>query len=172
MDFYQLAKERFSVRKFDGKRVEKDKLDAILESGRIAPTTKNSQPQMIYVLESDEAIEKINKTSPCIYGAKTVLLICYDLNRVCKINGEPSISCATVDCSIVMTQMVLEAQNQGVNSCIVMYFDSEKVKEEFNLPKNIEPLILLPLGYGTKDAVPSPSHFSILDASETITYLK
>lgn len=171
MDFYQMAKARFSVRQFDGRRVKKNRLNAILEAGRIAPTAKNSQPQVIYVLESDEAIEKINSASPCIYGSKTVLLICYDKNRVCKNPNDSNGNFGQIDCSIVMTHILLEAQNQGVNSCIVGYFDANKIRESFNLPDNIVPVLLLPLGYAKEGTVPSEYHSSILEENLTIVKL-
>ena len=50
MEFMELAKKRYSVRKFSDKPVEKDKLEQILEAGNIAPTAKNQQPQRVYVL--------------------------------------------------------------------------------------------------------------------------
>ncbi len=59
MDFLELAKERYSVRKFSDKKVEREKLDAILEAGRCAPTAVNYQPQRVLVLESPEALEKL-----------------------------------------------------------------------------------------------------------------
>ena len=54
MDFMELAKKRYSVRKFSDKSVEKEKLEQILEAGNIAPTAKNQQPQRVYVLQSEE----------------------------------------------------------------------------------------------------------------------
>ena len=80
MDFMKLAKERFSVRKFMDKPVEQEKLDVILEAGRVAPTAHNNQPQKIYVLQSEEALAKINGLCRCIFGAKTVLMITNDKN--------------------------------------------------------------------------------------------
>ena len=61
MEFLELAKSRYSVRKFDPRPVEEEKLQKILESGRVAPTAKNMQPQKIYVLESPEAIAAIQR---------------------------------------------------------------------------------------------------------------
>ena len=55
MGFMELAKARFSVRKFADKPVEQEKLDLLLEAGNIAPTAKNQQPQRIYVIRSKEA---------------------------------------------------------------------------------------------------------------------
>ena len=67
MNFMKLAKERYSVRKFTDKKVEQEKLDLILEAGRIAPTGANNQPQKIYVLQSKEALAKINANCKCIF---------------------------------------------------------------------------------------------------------
>ena len=58
-DFLQLAKDRHSVRLFDQKKIEQEKLDKILEAGRVAPTAANFQPQRIFVLESDPIWQSI-----------------------------------------------------------------------------------------------------------------
>ena len=83
-DFLDLAKDRYSVRKFSDTPVEQEKIDKIIEAGRVAPTAVNSQPQMIYVAKSPEAIEKLNKLSGCIYGAPQVFIYCYNDETVCK----------------------------------------------------------------------------------------
>ena len=54
MDFAKLAAERYSLRKFSDRPVEAEKLSAVLESGRNAPTAHNFQPQRILVLQSPE----------------------------------------------------------------------------------------------------------------------
>ena len=56
MDFLQLAKERYSVRKFSSKEIEVEKISAIIEAGRIAPTAKNNQPQKIYDAKSEQSV--------------------------------------------------------------------------------------------------------------------
>ena len=58
MDFAKLCAERYSLRKFDTRPVEREKLDLILEAGRNAPTAHNKQPQRIFVLQSAEALER------------------------------------------------------------------------------------------------------------------
>ena len=67
--FMDLARQRFAVREYAQTPVEQAKLDSILEAGRLAPTAKNVHPQHIYVLQSPEAIAKINALTPCAYGA-------------------------------------------------------------------------------------------------------
>ena len=52
MSFFELAKERFSIRNFSDKAIEEEKLNQIIQAGRVAPTAKNKQPQKIYVLQS------------------------------------------------------------------------------------------------------------------------
>ena len=166
MEFEKVIKERQATRKFSTKPVEREKLTKILEAGRIAPTAKNLQPIKIYVVESDEALNKINECSPCIYGAKTVLLVCADKTSSYH-KGE--YSTFEMDASIVATHMMLEATNVGVDSVWVEMFDNEKVKEYFNL--SYEPICLLPLGYHTDDYKPSPMHSTRKDISEIVEYL-
>ena len=60
MDFTELAQARYSVRKFSDKAVEPEVLKRILEAGLLAPTAKNNQPQRIYVLQSKEALDKLD----------------------------------------------------------------------------------------------------------------
>ena len=52
MEFSEVIKNRYSCKKFSDKEVEKEKLDQILEAGRLAPTAKNLQEQHIYVVQS------------------------------------------------------------------------------------------------------------------------
>ena len=166
MNFEDVIRERFSTRSFKDEKVNKEQLDKILEAGRIAPTAKNNQPIKIYVIESDEALNKINECSPCIYGAKTVLLVCANKDSSFH-KGE--YSTYEMDASIVATHMMLAVTNVGVDSVWVEMFDNEKVKEYFNL--SFEPICLLPLGYHTDDYKPSPMHSMRKDISELVEYL-
>lgn len=75
MDFIELSKKRFTVRKFSDVTVEKEKLDKMLEAGNTAPTAKNLQPQRIYVLQSKEALDKLDTLTPCRYY--TLHLLCF-----------------------------------------------------------------------------------------------
>ena len=56
MDFMEVLKKRYSCKKFDGRKIRKEQLDAILEAGRLAPTAKNLQQNKIYVVQSDEGL--------------------------------------------------------------------------------------------------------------------
>ena len=58
MDFLELAKGRYSVRSFSDKAVEAEKIDKILFAANVSPTACNNQPQKIYILQSEEALNK------------------------------------------------------------------------------------------------------------------
>ena len=53
MDFIKLAKDRYSLKSYDSRKVDKDKLDVILKAANLAPTAKNLQNNLIYVVESE-----------------------------------------------------------------------------------------------------------------------
>ena len=78
MEFSNVIKERYSVRKYKPDMIWDDELNRILEAGMLAPTGCNYQPQRIYVLKSDEAIAKIRSLSRCAFDAPVVLLIVFD----------------------------------------------------------------------------------------------
>lgn len=166
MNFEDVIRERISTRSFKDEKVKKEELDKILDAGRIAPTAKNNQPIKIYVIESDDAINKINDCSPCIYGAKTVLLVCGNKEAAFHKGAHSSYE---IDASIVATHMILEATNIGVDSVWVGMFDGDMVKETFNL--EYEPVCIIPLGYHTDDYVPSPMHSMRKDINEIVEYL-
>lgn len=169
-DFLQLASDRYSVRSFDSTAtVSADKIEKILKAGQLAPTAVNSQPQKIYLVQSPEIMAKLKEISPCIYGAPHCFVLCYDDNRVCK-RGENG-NYGDIDVTIVLTHMVLEAENLGVGTCIVGYFNPERLSEELALPENIHPVLLLPFGYPTSECSPSDRHASRFDLSETVESL-
>ena len=60
MDFLELARSRYSCKKFDSRQISKEQLDSILEAGRLAPTAKNLQEQHVYVVQSAEGLAKVD----------------------------------------------------------------------------------------------------------------
>ena len=104
MEFDEVIRNRYACKKFDGKAVEREKLDAILEAGRLAPTAKNLQEQRIYVVQSESGLAKIDKLTPCRYGAKTVAVVAFDRNNVFTYPGGTRNSGAE-DASIVAAHM-------------------------------------------------------------------
>ncbi len=171
MEFEKVIKERFSVRKFQDREIEEEKLLKILEAGRIAPTAKNLQPQRVYVLKGKEKIAKLKDAAKMTFGAPVVLLVCADMDVACKISWDNGGTTAQTDASIAGCQMMLEAWNLGIGSVWVRYFNNEEVKSSFNLPDNIEVVCLLPLGYKDPTCVCSPLHNQKNTLEEMVHYL-
>lgn len=167
MEYEKLIRERFSTRKFKDDMVSDELITKILEAGNVAPTAKNYQPQKIYVVKSSDGIEKIDKATKCRYNAPVVLIVASDKN-IAWSNGD--YSTFEMDATIVATHMMLEATNLGVDNIWIELFDKNMLKEEFDIPDNIEPICLMPIGYKTDDCTPSPLHSMRKDLNEIVEY--
>ncbi len=170
MDFIELAKSRYSCKKFAPRQISKEQLDCILEAGRLAPTAKNLQEQHVYVVQSEESIAKIDTLTPCRYGAPTMLIVAFDKNNVFTYPGQKYDS-GIEDASIVTTHMMLCAKSVGVDSCWVNFFDPDKMADAFNLPENEEILTCLALGFAAEGSKPLATHNSRKPIEETVTYI-
>ena len=170
MEFKEVIRERFSCRKYSAREIEREKLNAVLEAGRLAPTAKNLQEQHIYVVQSEEALAKIDRVTPCRYGAPTVLVVAFDKNNVFTYPGGKRDS-GVEDASIVATHMILAAADEGLGSCWINFFEPEKMAAELGLPGNEEVLMMLDLGYAADGVKPTPGHSTRKPLSETVSYL-
>lgn len=168
MDFIELAARRYSCKSYSPRSVEADKLERILEAGRLAPTAKNNQEQRIYVACSAEALEKIDKVTPCRYGAPVVIVVAFDKTNVYTYPGGKRDS-GIEDAAIVATHMLLASAAEGVNSCWVNNFDPDKLHQLLGLPDNESILMLLDLGYASAAGVPLPNHGLRKQLSETVS---
>ena len=170
MEFKAVVQNRYSCKKYSDRPVEAEKLNAILEAGRLAPTAKNLQEQHVYVLQSAEALAKVDAITPCRYGAPTVLVVAFDKNNVFTYPGGKRDS-GVEDATIVATHMILAAADEGVDSCWVNFLDPEKLAQTLSLPENEEVLMVMDLGYAAEGAGPLANHSSRKPLSETVSYL-
>ena len=168
MSFAQLVKQRYSVRKFDSKPIEAEKMALILEANRLAPTGCNFQPQRILVLQGED-LDRLEECTPCRYGAPAALVVCYDKTVSWKSRTGREIG--DVDGTIVMTQMMYQAQELGIGSLLVGMYKEDLLRERFHIPENYVVVCLLMLGYPAEDCTPHPKlHDSRKDLSETVFY--
>lgn len=167
MDFEDIIRKRTSVRKFSDKKLEQEKLDRILEAGRLAPTAKNSQPIKIYVIQSNEGVMKLDKATRCRYGAETILIICGNKDDAYH---KGTYTTYEMDSCIVGTHMMLEATNLGVDNIWVESFDENILREVFNIPDELTPVLLMPLGYKAEDCPINPLHDKRKALEEIIEY--
>ena len=168
MTFQELARARYSVRSFKDMPIEKEKMDLILEAGRVAPTACNNQPQKIYVAKSEEARKKLASVCRYTFDAPVILVVCYDRNRDWKNKLQPGYESGETDAAIVCTHMMLQAFELGIGSCWVGYFNTDQVAGALGLPENLTVSALLPMGYPAENAAPLALHSQYRDFADTI----
>lgn len=168
MDFLELAKTRYSVRSFKKDHIEQEKLDKIIEAGRVAPTACNNQPQKVFIARSKESREKLASVCKYTFDAPIILVVCYDKDKSWKNHLMPGYQSGETDAAIVCTHMMLEAFELGIGSCWVGWFNEEEIRRTLNLPSNIVVSALLPIGYPSDDNKPSNRHVEFRDIKETV----
>ena len=171
MEFYEVIKSRYSCRKFADKPVEPDKLERILEAGRLAPTAKNVQPFKIWVIQSPEALEKIKSATPFQWLTCPVILAVGGTQEGAFVRPSDNRNFEDVDASIAATHLILAIQAEGLGSTWIGFFDEPKVKELFPDMKDYDLIALLPIGYPAEDAKPSERHEVRKSKSELVKYL-
>lgn len=168
MEFFDLIKERYSVREYKDKEIPAELLEKVLDAGRIAPTARNCQPVRILVARSKEAVAKMNELTPCVYGAPVVLIICADTNES---SSQPcGRSFAEADATIAATHIMLAAADAGLGTVWVGRFDQKEVKEALSFPDELVPFALMPIGYPSDTSVPNPRHNENKELSEIVKY--
>ena len=172
MAFIDLCRERYSVRQYDTRPVEDEKLALILEAGRLAPTACNYQPQRIYVIQSEAACKKLSGLTRMTYNAPVSLLVCYDKNEswknTLKTFGE-EYEGGEMDACIVGTQMMNMATELGLGTLWARGFNAQQIHDAFDLPENIVVSFLLNVGYPAANS--ANRHTPRKDLSATVTEL-
>ena len=157
MNFTEIAKVRQSCRKYDADRaVEREKLDAILESARLSPSACNGQPYHITVCQGESA----KRVAPAVMGMgmnkfasdAPILLVISEEDYVktaalgAKVKGNDYRS---MDIGIVAAYITAEATVQGLSTCILGWFDDKKIREACRLSKPVR--LVITLGYAAED---------------------
>ena len=149
MDFLGLSKTRYSVRKFSPAPVEEEKLQKILEAGRLAPTAKNSQSHKIFVLQGHDALERIRQATKMAYDAPVVLMVCYDKAVSYKNSADTKYvgyDGGELDAAIVTTAMMMEATELGLGTLWARGFNSTDIFNAFPEIAGLELVCLLDVG--------------------------
>ena len=140
-------KERYSVRKFQNKPIEQEKLDVILEAARLAPSASNKQTWKFVVIKDSEKrkqLTEICKGQKFVSEAPITIAICntnLDYVMTCGMNAP------VIDGTIAAEHIVLQATELGLGTCWIGSFYHDKMAELINLPKDYKIVALLPVGY-------------------------
>lgn len=167
MDFLALAKRRYACRQYSDRKVEPEKLQQILEAGRVAPTGANRQPQRLVVVQSEEGMERLARCTRD-FGAPVAIIVCADTDEVWtrKYDGK---KIGDIDASIVTDHMMLCAASLGLDTLWICMFKPEAVRAEFRLPDHVEPVNILLIGYGSGEPSSPDRHDTLRKPlSETV----
>jgi nitroreductase len=155
MDFFELIKTRYSVRAYQFKPVEKEKLEQVLEAVRLAPTAANRQPFRFYILPTEGRKNELLNVYNRDWFAQAPLVICAaglpDLGWTRGLDGK---NYNDVDVTIAMDHLILAAASLGLGTCWIAAFDPDAARKVFNLPVEAVPVVLTPLGYPADQAKP------------------
>ncbi len=138
---------RFSVRKFQDKPVEREKIDQILEAARLAPSARNVQPWHFVVINDPEkraALTDICKGQKFVSEAPVSIAVCASNTNYVMTSGQPAY---TVDASIAAEHINLQAVELGLGTCWLGAFYHDKLAQLIDLPEEYKIVTLLPIGY-------------------------
>jgi nitroreductase len=154
MQFNELAKRRYSCRKYKPVPVEKDQLLQVLEAGRIAPSAVNYQPWYFIVIEDQDNLKRVRQcyARTWLESAPVLIIICGDHKTSWK-RDDGKDHC-DVDVAIAVDHMTLAATSLGLATCWVCKFNARLCSEILGLPEFIEPIVILPLGYPADETNP------------------
>lgn len=148
MEFFDVIKNRYSVRGYKKDSVEKEKLDKILEAGRIAPTGVNSQAFKIFVIDTEKHKEELKKIyhQPWFVEAPLVLCVAIAPGKTWMRPWDGK-NISDIDASIVMDHIILAATDLGLGTCYIGAFKKNEAIKFLELGEEFEPVLFTPLGY-------------------------
>jgi len=155
MDLLDLLKRRRSVRVYESRPVEKEKLAAILEAARAAPSAGNLQAFEMVVVESSERKALLARAAldqQHVASAPVLLVFVANPARsASKYGGRGSDLYARQDATIACAHAQLAATSLGLGSCWVGAFYPEVIRQILNAPSSLEPVAILSVGYAAEE---------------------
>lgn len=147
MHFFELIKKRYSVRGFKNTAVEPEKLKLVMEAARLAPSAVNFQPWKFLVITDKKMLNELSKTysREWFKTAPTCIVACGNHQTSWKRNDGKD-HC-DIDVAIAVEHIMLAATELGLGTCWVCNFDAKMCAEILNLPKEWEPIAIIPIGY-------------------------
>ena len=149
MDYYEVTRKRHSIRGYESRDVEQDKLERILEAARIAPSACNAQPWRFVVVRKTEIKEELKAaySKSWFWTAPVIICACGILAEAWRRSDGKSY--LDVDVAIAMDHLILAATAEGLGTCWIGAFDPIEVRRILHLSPGIEPIALTPLGYSS-----------------------
>lgn len=153
MNFTEIAAQRQSCRNYDAERmVEKEKIQAILEAGRLAPSACNGQPYQFTVCYGEKAKQVAEATAGmglnkfAVQAPVMLVLSERPYNKTAAIGAKvKGNDYRSIDIGIAAAYLTAEAAAQGLGTCILGWFDEAKIKQICDLKYPVR--LVITLGY-------------------------
>ncbi len=156
-NFFELITTRQSVRKYDDKSVEKEKLLRCLEAARLAPSASNGQPWKFVVVDEPVLVAKVAKETigPLStfnnfvpQAAVIVAIVVEKMKAITQVGAYlKDREFALLDIGIAAEHFCLQATEEGLGTCMLGWFNEKPIKELLGIPKNKRIGLLITLGY-------------------------
>lgn len=174
MDFRELAEKRQSDRSYLPKELEQEKLDRILECGRLAPSACNAQPWKFVVVTDAKLKDEVGEAARGLgmnkfaVQAPVIIVVVEERPNFSSMAGglAKNKHFPLIDIGIATEHICLAAADEGLGSCILGWFDEKRIKKVLNIPRNKRVLLLITLGY-TEGKLRNKMR---KDTSDTISY--
>ncbi|MBN1556442.1 MAG: nitroreductase family protein [Phycisphaerae bacterium] len=146
MELYEAIRKRYSVRSYEAKDVEDEKLRRVLDAGRTAPSARNRQEWKFVVVRDPAVRAKLAAAAEQEWiQAAPVIIAVVGLTdgqtMFCDVPKDP------VDCAIAIDHMTLAAVAEGLGTCWIGHFKQDEAKKILGVPEGAKIIELLPLGY-------------------------
>jgi nitroreductase len=155
VDIFEVVKKRRSIRKYQMRPVENEKLNRVLEAARLGPSAGNMQPCYFIVvtrLEAKQGLMAVYKAEWFV-NAPVIIVVCANPKEAWRRDdGEEYWK---VDAAIAMQNLVLAATELGLGTCWIAIFDEKATKKALNIPKDIRVVAMTPLGYPDEQKDPT-----------------
>ncbi|MCF2592307.1 nitroreductase family protein [Bacteroides caecigallinarum] len=164
MNFLDLVKKRYSVRSYEERQIENEKMEYIMECVRLAPSAVNFQPWHFYVVTDSERLDALKSTykREWIQSAPCIIVACANHEESWHRRSDNK-DHADIDLAIAIEHLCLAAAEQGLGTCWVCNFDAALCHEVMAMPENVEPIALIPIGYTPDAEVPEKKRKTIED---------
>lgn len=154
MEVLEVIRKRYSCRAYQDKKIEKKKLDIILEAARLAPSARNMQDWRFVVATQRKVRLQVAASTnrPEVFAkAGAIVAACSNSDYVMRCGQAIS----PIDVAIALEHICLQATDLGLGTCWIGSFDPEKVAAALGIPNDIQIIELMAIGYPA-DARPEP----------------
>jgi len=147
VDIYEAIRNRRSVRSFQDKEIPEEVLERVLNAARVAPSANNVQPWKFILVRDAGLRREVAKHcwNQTFLSEAPVIIVACGLHTSSKVGGyETSVY---VDVAIAVDHLTLAARAEGLGTCWIGAFDNNKLKKLLNIPRNVNVVVVIPLGY-------------------------